>query len=73
MHRAQDQQDEADLGAEDLDGLGQVGGLRPVLQGQRDVADVDQVEPDGQQVVDRVGQRLVVQERVDQEDPPVAA
>ena len=71
MHAAQDQQDETYFGAQALDRLGQVRRLIPVLQGQRYVTDVHQIEADRQQVVDRVGQSFVAQERVDQKDPAV--
>ena len=72
MHPAEHQQDETDLCAHGLDGPGRVGWPRAISQGQRNVTDIDQVEPHHQQVVDRIGQWLVVQESVDQEDAPIS-
>src|SRR5437870_2266075 len=51
VHRAEDEQYESDLGAEELDGLLQRVRLVAVFQRQRDVADVDEIEADDQQMV----------------------
>ena len=37
------------------------------VQRHRDPAEVDQVEPDDEEVVDRVGQHFLAVERIDQE------
>ena len=67
MHTAEHEQDETNLRTHGFDGLGRVGGPRAISQGQRNVADIDQIEADYEQVVGRIGQWLVVQEGVDQE------
>lgn len=72
MHHAQHHEHQADLRREELDRLLKVVRLDPVLERERHISDVDEIEPDHQQLVDRIRQRLIAAERVQQEDPAVA-
>jgi hypothetical protein len=71
VHAAQDQQHHANLGAEDFDCL--LERLHRLLEfeGQAHVTNVDQVEYNHQQVVDRIRERLPASESVHQEDAAV--
>ena len=71
VHGAEHEQDDSDLHAQILEGLLDGGGLVAELQEQADAADVDQVEPDQQQVIDGVRQGFVACEGIDQEHPAV--
>ncbi|GAA3115507.1 hypothetical protein GCM10017687_30990 [Streptomyces echinatus] len=73
MHRAEHQQDHAQLGREGLEDAAGVLDRLVVAQVQGDEAEVDEVEADDQQVVDGVRELLVAVQDVGQEDPAVAA
>src|SRR4029077_19032030 len=73
VHDAEHHQDGADLVANQLDRLAEGFGRHAGAQGQGDVSQVDQVEPDHQQVIDGIGQFGVALESVHQEHPPVLA
>ncbi len=68
VHHAEDEQDQADFGAEDFDAVLEVGWAVAVAEGEGDVADVDQVEADDQQVVDRFSDGSVSAKGFDEED-----
>ena len=72
VHDAEDDENQADFGAEDFQGGAGVGGLVAVFQGECDVADVDEVKADDQEVIDRIGQRRVAVKAVHEEDSTVA-
>ena len=68
MHAAEDEKDDADLGAFEFDGLterveGSVG-----FESKGDVADVDEVETDDKQAVYGIGELDIAVEGVDEED-----
>ena len=67
VHGPEDHEDEADLRARELDRFRQRVRLVPVLEGERDVSNVDEVEADHEEAVHRVGERLVVPERIHEE------
>src|SRR5688572_4985898 len=72
VHCTKHDHGEADLGAEKLDRLDRVGWLGAVFEGKGDEADVDQIEADEEQMIDRVRKRLVAFEILDQKYPAVA-
>jgi len=57
VHQAENQEHQSHLRAQDLDRLGEILRLVPFLQRESDEADVDQVEPDDEEVVDGVRER----------------
>ena len=71
MHEAEHEQDEPNLRAERLDCLGKI--LRParLLEREHHEPDIDQVEADDQKLVDRIRQRRLAAERLDQKHAPV--
>ena len=72
MHRAEDEEDEAELGTEELNhGLEGVG-LFAVTERERDEAEVDEIEADDEQVVDRGGHGFAAAKRLNEEDVAVA-
>ena len=71
VHAAEDEQDRADLGAEVLDQFLQARRLRSVPQGERDVADIDQVEADEKQVIDGIRERLIAVKGIDEKDAAI--
>src|SRR5690606_6571319 len=73
VHRAEDEQNEADLRAQELDGLLRRAGFRAELECERHVTHVDQVEADDEHVIDRVCKLLVLLEAVDQKHAAVLA
>ena len=72
MHDAEDDENEADFGAEDFKGGAGVRGLVAIFQGERDVARVDEVETNDQEVINRIGQRFVSVKAVHEEDSAAA-
>ncbi len=72
VHRAEDEQDDAELRAHELEGLLRGGGLGAVAQRQDDEAHVDEVETDHEEVVDGVGHGLVAAKGLHEEDAAVA-
>jgi ArsR family transcriptional regulator, arsenate/arsenite/antimonite-responsive transcriptional repressor len=56
MHEPQDHHHETDFRAQKLKRLDEIRGLGAVAQGQGDKADIDEVEADEQQMVDRIGE-----------------
>ena len=71
MHDAQDQQHQANFGAERFQRLLRVSRRDAEPQRERDKSDIDQVEPDDEQVVDRIRERRVPVEAVHQEHAPI--
>jgi len=71
VHAAEDHQDLADLHGQQLDGSLQPDDGHGRSQCQTHEPEVHQVEPDEQQVVDRIGDERVVVEGVQQERTPV--
>src|SRR6266545_946864 len=71
MHSAEDEEHHADFYRERLDAL--FGGFDGVaeLEGQTDVAEVDEVEADDEQVIDGVGQGVIAVKDVDEEDAAI--
>src|SRR5205085_10799353 len=55
MHAAQNEQDDPDLAAQKLKHFSQIGWGAGLFQSERDVADVNQIESDDEQMVNRVG------------------
>lgn len=71
MHAAEDEQDDADLAAEVLDDLLRVGGWDIGLEREADVTEINQVKANDEEMVDRIGHRLVSAEDIDEEDASV--
>src|SRR5882724_8216142 len=71
MHSAEDEQHHADFYRERLDAL--FGGFDGVaeLEGQTDVAEVDEIEADDEQVIDGVGQGVIAMEDVNEKDAAI--
>ncbi len=67
MHAAKDEQDDADLAAEALKDFLGIGGAVAVLEGEGDVADIDEVKADDEEVIDGIGEEFVSVEAVDEE------
>jgi hypothetical protein len=72
VHCAEDEQYDADLSAFELDYAAEV--LERVfgLEGEGNIADVDEVEADNEELVDGVGERGIAVESVQQEDAAAA-
>src|ERR1043166_3670806 len=71
VHAAENEQHHADLDGECLDAFFGAGDRVAEFEGQADVAEVDEVETDDEQVVDGVGEGFVAVEDVDEEDAAV--
>src|SRR5690349_11671512 len=71
VHPAEDEEHHADLDGESLDALFGGGDGVAQFQGQADVAEVDEVETDDEEVVDGVREGLVAVEDVDEKDAAV--
>src|ERR1051325_1826959 len=71
VHPAEDEEHHADLDGESLDALFGAGNDVTKFQGETDVAEVDEIKTDDEQVVDGVGERFVAVEDVDEEDAAV--
>ena len=71
VHAAENEQHSSDLGAEDFEHFLKIRGFVAVFQGERHVADVDQVETNDEQVIDGIGQRFIPVEGIDEEEPAV--
>src|ERR1700752_115909 len=71
VHAAEDDQHHSNLDRESLDAFLRAVDCVAELQGHADVAEVNQVEPDYEQVIDGVRERLIAVEDVDQEDTAV--
>ena len=67
MHRSQDEQHDANLGAERLEHALQRLGFFAVLHREAYVADIDEVKADDEQVIDRVGEGFIPMEGIDEE------
>jgi hypothetical protein len=72
VDQAQHDHHDADLDADDLHQARQVADQAAGAEVEEHEADVEQVEPDDEQLVDRVGERGVVREDVLEEHPAVA-
>jgi hypothetical protein len=71
VHGAEDEEDGADLGAERLKQALEIRGLVAVFQGERDVADIDEVEADDEEVIDGIGKAFVAVKSIDQKEASV--
>jgi hypothetical protein len=71
VHDAEHDQHHADFAAEDLNGRLGIGRLIAVFEREGDEADIDEVKADHEQVIDRIGEALIAQETVHEEDAPV--
>ena len=71
VHEAQHQQDHADLRAQTFQTLLRSRRRHAILQRERHITDVDQIEPDDEQVIDRVRKLLVSQKTIHEEDTTV--
>ncbi len=72
VHRAEHEHHDAELGAEEFNHRLRAGGFLAITQGHGDEPDVDQVESDDEQVVDRVGHGVVAAKGLHEEDAAVA-
>ena len=59
MHDAEDKENDADLMAENLDRFHQIARFLIGAQHERDVANVDQIEADHQQMIDGIGKGVI--------------
>ena len=71
MHPAQDEQHGPDFDRQSLDSLLRGGNDVAKLKRHAHIAEIDQVEADYQQMIDRVGQWFVPVKDVNQKDAPV--
>jgi hypothetical protein len=71
VHAAEDEQHDANLPAESLQHPLKIDWHLPLSQSQTDVTDVDQIESDHEEMIDRVGQRFVAAKGVHEEYPAI--
>jgi hypothetical protein len=71
VHPAEDEEHRADLGAEVFDHLLEACGLGAVFEGERHVADIDEIKADEEEVIDGIGERLVTVEGIDEKDASI--
>ena len=71
MHGTEHQHDDTDLPADRLQHLPKIRRRNGFPQRQGDVADIDQIKADNQEVVNRIGQPLVAAKRINQKDAAV--
>ncbi len=71
VHATEDEQHGTDLGAQRLDQLLHIGRLVAILQREGDVADINEIEADDEQMIDRVGQRLIAVKGIDKEETAI--
>src|SRR4029453_3215397 len=71
VHGAKHEHDHADLATDRFEHFANICGSDALLQGQRDVADIDKIKAHDKEVIDRVGQSFVAAKRINQENTPV--
>ena len=71
MHRTENQQDKADFGAEDFEDILVVNHRLEHFEKVDDEAEVDEIEPDDEQVIDAVGEFFTSLATIDQKDAAV--
>ena len=71
VHSAEDKENEADLGSEDLEDILVIDDRLEDLQIEDNEAEVDEVKADDEQVVDAVGEFFVSLTAIDQKDAAV--
>ena len=71
VHPAKDEKHHADLYRQGFNALLSCCDGVPELQGQSNVAEVDQVKTDDEQVIDRIGEGFVAVEDVDEKDAAI--
>jgi hypothetical protein len=71
VHEAEDQQHATDFRAEDFEGFFAVAGCATVFKGQADVANVDQIKTDDQEMIDGIGEPFVPMKAIHKKDPAV--
>src|SRR5215216_634284 len=71
VHPAEDEKHQTYLYGQGFNALFRCGNDVAELQGQADVAEVDEVKADDEQVIDRVGEGFIAVEDVDEEDATV--
>ena len=71
VHAAENQQDGTDLGAQGFEHSLRVNWIFTGLECQDDIAKIDEVKADNQEMIDGIGQGLVAMACVNEEDPPV--
>ncbi len=71
MHSAQDEQDDPDFAAQHFKDAAQI--MRRVWfrQSESDKADVDEIKTENEQMIDRIGERFIAVECIDEKNTPV--
>jgi len=71
MHSAQNKEHEPDFPRQRFDALRGVFGILAYFQRQTDITEINQVKPDDEQMIDRIGERFVAVKDVNQKNPAV--